>query len=194
MHHNTMVGGGTNCLMFLFLITVFPWIVSAETVLFWIWPYVLWPLVTVHKSEETIQGRKLFAEISVVFYDFLLPMCNHVSSMQLALLKENATMHEKGWTDLKKVKNKIRVNWYGISKLCARVSKNGILLPKLFWPTVRKNCSSGRENLLKFEAESQEFKKSFEITRTIYSNSESSEQFLVTECFFNLFLEISHTS
>ena len=32
----------------------------------------------------------------------------------------------------------------------------------------------------------------FEITRTIYSNSERSEQFLVTECFFNLFLEVSH--
>ena len=30
-----------------------------------------------------------------------------------------------------------------------------------------------------------------EITRTIYSNSEKTEQFLVTECFFNLFLEIS---
>ena len=30
--------------------------------------------------------------------------------------------------------------------------------------------------------------KNFEISRTIYSNSERSEQFLVTECFFNLFL------
>ena len=29
----------------------------------------------------------------------------------------------------------------------------GILLPKLFWPTVRKNYSSDREKLLKFEAE-----------------------------------------
>ena len=37
MHHNTMDGGGTSCLMFLFLITVFPQIVSAETILFWIW-------------------------------------------------------------------------------------------------------------------------------------------------------------
>ena len=35
--------------------------------------------------------------------------------------------------------------------------KNGILLPKLFRPTVRKNCSSDREKLLKFEAEGQEF-------------------------------------
>ena len=43
--------------------TVFLQIVSAETILFWIWPYVLWPLITVNKSAETIQGRKLFAEI-----------------------------------------------------------------------------------------------------------------------------------
>ena len=34
--------------------------------------------------------------------------------------------------------------------------------------------------------------KNFKIPRTIYSNSERSEQFLVTECFFNLFLEVSH--
>ena len=37
--------------------------------------------------------------------------------------------------------------------------KNGILLPKLFWPTVREKCSSDRENLLKFEAEGREFAK-----------------------------------
>ena len=35
----------------------------------------------------------------------------------------------------------------------------GILLPKLFWPTVRKNCSSDGEKLLKFEAEGREFAK-----------------------------------
>ena len=34
-----------------------------------------------------------------------------------------------------------------------------ILLPKLFWPTVRKNWSSDREKLLKFEAEGREFAK-----------------------------------
>ena len=43
------------------------------------------------------------------------------------------------------------------------MSKNmfeiGILLPKLFWPTVTKNCSSDREKLLKFEAEGREFAK-----------------------------------
>ena len=76
-------------------------------------------------------------------------------------------------------------------KLKSNRKRYGILLPKLFWPTVRKNCSSDREKLLKFEAEGWEF-QNFEITRTIYSNSESSEQFLVTECFFNLFIEVSH--
>ena len=40
--------------------TVYPRIVSAETILFWIWPYALWPLATVHKSAETIEGRKQF--------------------------------------------------------------------------------------------------------------------------------------
>ena len=71
--------------------------------------------------------------------------------------------------------------------------KNGILLPKLFWPTVRKNCSSDWEKLLKFEAEDREFAKILRsLFRTIYSNSERSEQVLVTECFFNLLLEVSH--
>ena len=36
---------------------------------------------------------------------------------------------------------------------------NGILLPKLFWPIVRKNCSSDQEKRLKFKAEVQEFAK-----------------------------------
>ena len=37
--------------------------------------------------------------------------------------------------------------------------QNGILLPKLFWPTVRKNCSSDRGKLLKFKAEGPKFSK-----------------------------------
>ena len=35
----------------------------------------------------------------------------------------------------------------------------GILLPKFFWPMVRKNSSCDREKLSKFEAEGQEFAK-----------------------------------
>ena len=44
-------------------------------------------------------------------------------------------------------------------KCAGKLRWNGILLPKLFWPTVRKNCSSDREKVLKFEAEGQEFAK-----------------------------------
>ena len=52
----------------------------------------------------------------------------------------------------------------------------GILLPKLFWPTVIKMCSSDRKCFLKFEAEGREFAKSlrsleqFIQTRTIFDN------------------------
>ena len=54
---------------------------------------------------------------------------------------------------------------------------------------MRNKCSSDQEKLLKFGAEGREF----EITRTIFSNNERSEQFLVTELFFNLFLTVSHS-
>ena len=37
--------------------------------------------------------------------------------------------------------------------------KNGILLPKLVWPTVRKKCSCDPEKLLKSKAEGPEFAK-----------------------------------
>ena len=49
---------------------------------------------------------------------------------------------------------------HGLLSSCSRVTeKNGILLPKVFWPTVRKKCSSDREKLLKFETEGREFAK-----------------------------------
>ena len=73
-------------------------------------------------------------------------------------------------------------------KFTASQLVNGILLSKLLWPTVRKKCSSVREKLLKLEAEGTNIYN----YRTIYSNSERSEQCLITECFFNLFPEVSH--
>ena len=36
-------------------------------------------------------------------------------------------------------------------------NKRGILFPKLFWTSVRKNCSSDQEKCLKLEAEGREF-------------------------------------
>ena len=59
------------------------------------------------------------------------------------------------------------------SALFVHAYRNGILLLKLFSPIVRNNCFSDREIC-----------KIFEIIGTIYSNSERSKQFLVTECFF----------
>ena len=45
------------------------------------------------------------------------------------------------------------------------------MLPKLFWPNVRKNCTSDGEKLLKFEAEGRELAKFLR----------SLEQFIKTE-------------
>ena len=82
----------------------------------------------------------------------------------------------KIWT-LREGEKEIVVHFPHVFVSCSRT---GILLPKLFWPNVGKNCSSDREKLLKFKAEGREFVFFFEITRTIYSNSERPEQFLVT--------------
>ena len=49
----------------------------------------------------------------------------------------------------------------------------------LFWPTVRQKCSSDQKNYSKFDTED------LEIIGTIYSNSESSEQFLKQNTLFN---------
>ena len=64
----------------------------------------------------------------------------------------------------------------------------------MVWYFVTKIVLTGcdREKLLKFEADGREFEKILRsLFRTIFSDSERSEQFLVTECFFNLFLEVS---
>ena len=44
-----------------------------------------------------------------------------------------------------------------IRQMGKKECRNGILLPKLFWPTVRKKCSSDKEKLLKFEVGGREF-------------------------------------
>ena len=64
-------------------------------------------------------------------------------------------------------------------KLSSIFKNNGILLPKLFWPTVRKNCSSDREKLFKFEAE--QFIRQWKV-RTVFGK----------RMLFNSFLEVSH--
>ena len=52
----------------------------------------------------------------------------------------------------------MRQLFYANANILYSLLGNGtILLPKLFWPTVRKNCASDREKLLKIEAEGREF-------------------------------------
>ena len=65
--------------------------------------------------------------------------------------------------------------------------RNGILLPKLSWLTVRKNCSSDWEKLLKFQAEGQEFLRSLEHL----FEQEKGRKVFEKEWFFNLFLDVS---
>ena len=121
------------------------------------------------------------------------------------------SLKEKEWNSSQKRIRKSLANWSSICirstqippcvSLWKRQSCNskvrakynfGILLSKLFWPTVRKKCSSDWEKLLKFETEGQEFANIIlVITKTICLNSERSEQFSVPECFFNLFLQVS---
>ena len=57
-----------------------------------------------------------------------------------------------------------------------RKVRYGIYLPILFWPTMRKDCSSEREKLLKFEAEGPEFAK---LLRSL-------EQFIQTVIFLKI--------
>ena len=75
-----------------------------------------------------------------------------------------ANWFEAGPIDRSRGPQSPTTNWTAL-EACKHAIKNGILLPKLFWHTVRKNCSSDWEKLLK------NF-KIFEITWTFNANSE----------------------
>ena len=78
---------------------------------------------------------------------------------------------KKAWRRQKAANDPKLLSWNGNV-----ISANWILLPKFFWSTLIKYF----RRFLRWRTR---FCKIFEITRTIYSNSERSEQFLVTECF-----------
>ena len=67
----------------------------------------------------------------------------------------------------------------GIEKHAEKV-KDGILLPKLLWLTVRKNCFSYRENLLKFEAEVREFTKCLRLLEQFIQTVKGQNKFMYT--------------
>ena len=57
---------------------------------------------------------------------------------------------------------------------------------------MRKNRSSDRKNVLVFKAEGREFAKLLRSLEKFVETVKGQNNFLVTECFFNLFLEVSH--
>ena len=71
-----------------------------------------------------------------------------------------------------------------------RSKKNGYFVTKIVLSYCEKKMFYWSRKTFVIQGWRPRICKIFEITRTIYSISESSEQFLVTECFFNLFLEI----
>ena len=54
-----------------------------------------------------------------------------------------------------------------------------------------RNCFSDREKLLKFDAEGRQFAKVLRSLEEFIQTVKGQNNFLVTECFFNLFLEVS---
>ena len=84
---------------------------------------------------------------------------------------------------------KILITFFAIIYIILK--KIGILLPKLFRYTVRKNYSSDREKLLKFEAEGREFANFLRTLEQFIQAVKGPNNFLVTEYFFYLFLDVS---
>ena len=82
------------------------------------------------------------------------------------------------------VRYHLKKNCYKLRLSNAKTNNIGILIPNLFWPTLRKNCFSGREKLLKFEAEGREFAKILRLLEQfIQKVSERSKQFLKQNAF-----------
>ena len=96
------------------------------------------------------------------FWSGLIQLSNLIEHLEAHQFAKNISMT---WNRKNKrsVKNfyfgKIVEKWIKCLVRFVPFRGNGILLPKLFWPTVRKNYSSDGEKLLKFEAEGREFAK-----------------------------------
>ena len=91
----------------------------------------------------------------------------HISKQSAQLYTKVDSLIERGLISCAVLFKKFNHSYIGwllnllrpLTVLLSIHSSNGILLPKLLWPTVRKNCSIDREKLFKFEAEGREFAK-----------------------------------
>ena len=97
--------------------------------------------------------------------DHPLPMANHTIRLHFSDLQSH-------YGQFLEISSIIIKKWYFVTKIVLTYCEKKLFKwsKKNFW----------RPRICKI----------FEITWAIYSNSERSEQFLVAECFFNLFLEI----
>ena len=97
----------------------------------------------IFKTASTIEGQKLITKSHLIFYTLLI--------LQNWVHKNSTATKKSFWP------------------YCEMTvpSKNGILLPKLFWPTVRKNCSSDRNKNFEIRGWRPRICKNFVITKTI---------------------------
>ena len=125
---------------------------------------------------------RLWCREQVTYLSWIQKKCFPIlANMYISLKLEDLWVHEKKFHHYSNGVIHITYHQY---------TKNGILLPKLFWPTLRKNYFGDQEKLLKFEGEGQEFVKCLK----------SIEQFIRTvkgkinfwnKMLFNLFSEVS---
>ena len=114
----------------------------------------------------------------VTFLCFNMPLC------RLSLDEAKITIIQN--LEGRNMSGPYTANFLQSSKIFVDLTKNGFTLTMVF---CCQNCSdplwekivliSDREKHLKFEVEGSKFANFFKITRTIYSNIERSEQFLV---------------
>ena len=114
-------------------------------------------------DESRVMSRFLLNSLPLELYVSVTRVLKHIENFWLCNLSRNYE-HPSVY----KVKFKLNLHLKTSlpstlvtmgSDLECMASSYIILLPKLFWPTVRKKCSNDREKLLKFEAEGREFSK-----------------------------------
>ena len=86
-------------------------------------------------------------------------MSVRINSFYKKLIKEKKMFCKKSFFVKQSQYKKLWASFLSFPCNLKIVFINGILLLKLFWPTLRKNCSSDQEKLLKFEAKGWEFTK-----------------------------------
>ena len=139
------------------------------------------------------------------YYELFLLKSRHVFKLSIWTLVLNFALQTKVnsvrendtlWSPVSNtlwnfLQNRLINKWYFLNKIVLTNCEKKIFLVTIFWEKLVP-VTIFWETLLKFEAEGWEFAKFMRsLKQSRYSNREGWEQFLVTKCFSNLFLEIS---